>query len=226
MKTIKLLTLICAICFLGGTLTSCEDETVQKWENTTVSYMLTISPDLLKFVIPEVTYIDSQGKIHKISGVQALDSLVNVNYAHAAGIDVFAIQTIKGTDYKCWTLNMNFKDRPFHSYFGVKYKKKDLIEDTTGKEYDFHHSIFSTTIYATSEFTTTYKINWLGQQSTDYSFGSGAIVENHIVFTKDGTCKGEDVEDYLNKLANTPDKAGFYITSDGKFTEKNDFPMD
>lgn len=225
MKAFKIFALMCAICLIGGTLTSCEDETVQKWETTTVSYMLTISPDLLKFVTPEVTYVDSQGKIHKISGIQALDSLVNVNCAYTPGIGVWTIQTIKGTDYKAWTLNMNFKDRPFHSYFGVKYRKNDLVEDTTGKEYDFHHSIFSTTIYATSEFTTTYKVNWLGQQSTDFTFGTGALIENHITFTKDGTCKGEDVEDYLNKLVNTPDKAGFYITNEGKFTEKNDFPM-
>ncbi len=217
--------MICVVCLIGTTLSSCENEETKKWSTTSVSYMLTMSPDLLKFVSPEVTYVDSKGEIRTVSGVQELDNLVNINYAYTPGIGVWTIQTIKGTNYKCWTLNMTFSNYPFHSYFGVRYKKLDFTEDTSGKVYDFHHSIFSTTIYASSQFTTTIKTSWYGKTSTEYKFGSGALVENHISLTKNSYYKGEEVEDYINNLVNTPDKAGYIIDSDGKFTENNDFSL-
>lgn len=224
MNKAKYYSLICAICIIGSTLMSCEDEDVKTWETTSISYMLTMSPDLLKFVYPEVTYIDSKGKIHTISGVQKLDSLVNVTYTYTPGNGVWTIQTIEGTNYKAWTLNMSFQS-PFYSYFGVKYKKLDLVEDTTDKVYDFHHSIFTTTVYATSQITTTTKVNWLGGVSTELGFGSGALVENHITFTKNNSYSGQDVENYINDLVNTPDKAGYFINEGGKFTKNNDFDL-
>lgn len=224
MKVVKTFLLMCAISLIGGTFVSCEDEDVKTWEATSISYMLTMSPDLLKFVYPEVTYVDSKGEVHTISGVQELDSLVNVTYTYTPGNGVWTIQTIEGTNYKAWTLNMSFK-HPFHSYFGVKYKKLDLAEDTAGKEYDFHHSIFTTTVYATSQFTTTTKINWLGKVSYEYGFGSGALVENHISFTKNSIYSGQEVDDYINDLVNTPDKAGYYISEGGKFTKNNEFEL-
>ena len=224
MKTAKMFLCMCTICLFCSTFTSCEDEDIQKWETTSISYMLTMSPDLLKFVYPEVTYVDSKGEVHTISGVQELDSLVNVTYTYTPGNGVWTIQTIEGTNYKAWTLNMSFKS-PFYSYFGVKYKKLDLVEDTTDKVYDFHHSIFTTTVYATSQITTTTKVNWLGKVSTEYGFGSGSLVENHITFTKNSIYNGSEVEDYINNLINTPDKAGYFINEGGKFTKNNDFEL-
>lgn len=224
MKTTKNFLVLCAICLFGCTFMSCEDENIQTWEATSISYMLTMSPDLLKFVYPEVTYVDSKGEIHTISGAKELDSLVNVTYTYTPGNGVWTIQTIEGTDYKAWTLNMSFK-HPFYSYFGVKYKRLDLVEDTTDKVYDFHHSIFTTTVYATSQLTTTTRVSWLGKVSYEYSFGSGALVENHISFTKNSTYTGQEAEQYINDLVNTPDKAGYYINEGGKFTKDNDFPL-
>lgn len=225
MKSIKYFFNLIAICIIGMSLVSCEDEDIKSWESTNISYMLTISPDLLKFVEPEVTYVDSQGKVCKISGVHELDNIMTVNHTQANFIDVWTIQTIKGTNYKCWTLTMNFKNKPFHSYFGVKYRKKDMVEDTEGKTYDFHHSIFSTTVYATSSVTTTTKLNWLGQTSTELGFGSGAVIQNYLSFTKESYFSGAEVEEYINNLVNTPDKAGFLISDEGKFTENTDFSM-
>lgn len=224
MKTLKNYFVVCVICLIGSTFVSCEDEDVQSWDSTSISYMLTMSPDLLKFVYPEVTYIDSKGKIHTISGVKELDSLVNVTYTYVPGNGIWTIQTIDGTNYKAWTLNMTF-EAPFYSYFGVKYKKLDLVEDTTDKVYDFHHSIFTTTVYASSQITTTTKVNWLGKASTEFTFGSGALVENHISFTKNSTYTGQEVDNYINELVNTPDKAGYFINEDGKFTKNNDFDL-
>lgn len=225
MKTFKKIFLLVAITAISGVFVSCEDvdETVNM--STSISYMLTISPDLLEFVTPEVTYVDSQGKIHTISGVKELDDLVNINYAYTPGIGVWTIQTIKGTNYKSWNLNMTFKDRPFHSYFGVKYKRNELAEIDPNKTYDFHHSIFSTTIYVNSKITQTVKYNFVTSPQTTISFGSGALVENHISFTKDCYYSGDDVEKYLNELVNTPDKMGFFIDEQGNFKERLDFPM-
>ena len=57
MKTVRILLLMCASCLICSTFISCEDEEVKSWDSTSISYMLTMSPDLLKFVYPEVTYI-------------------------------------------------------------------------------------------------------------------------------------------------------------------------
>ncbi len=222
MKAAKSLLFMCAICLISSTFMSCEDEDVKSWDSTSISYMLTMSPDLLKFVYPEVTYVDSKGEIHTISGVHELDSLVNVTYTYVPGNGIWTIQTIEGTNYKAWTLNMSFES-PFYSYFGVKYKKLDLVEDTNDKIYDFHHSVFTTTVYATSQITTTTKVNWLGKVSTEFTFGSGALVENHIFFTKNSTYNGQEVESYISDFINTPYKAGYFINEGGKFTKNNDF---
>ncbi len=211
----------------GSTLVGCEKEDVQEKvnESTSISYLLTMSPDLLKFVSPEVTYVDAEGNVHKISGVKELDSLIHVGFAYTPGIGVWTLQTIKGTNYKCWNLNMTFNNRPFHSYMGVKYKKLDFVEDTTGVVYDFHHSIFTTTIYVNSTLTVTTKSSFWKNPETTIGFGSGALVENHIQFTKNSYYKGGEVEGYINQLVNSPDKVGFYIDDKGKFTERDDFPL-
>lgn len=73
--------------------------------------------------------------------------------------------------------------------------------------------------------TTTTKTNWLGQTSTGYGFESGALIENHITFTKNSYYRGQEVESYINELVNTPDKAGFYISDDGEFIKNNDFSL-
>ena len=228
MKNFKSIILLGLIAILGSTLVSCEDKNVDEyeWESTNISYLLTMSPDLLKFVSPEVTYVDSNGKVHTISGVKALDSLVNIGHAKVPFIDVWTIQTIKGTDYRCWNLNMLFKNHPFHSYMGVKYKKLDFIEDTTSVIYDLHHSIFSTTIYVNSALTITSTYNyWSKSSKIDFEMGTGALIQNHIEFTKNCYYKGGEVEEYINNLVNTPDKVGFYIDDKGKFTERDDFPL-
>lgn len=228
MKTLKKCVFLSLAFVTVSALVGCvkEDTDERVWESTSISYLLTMSPDLLKFVSPEVTYVDSEGVVHKISGVKELDSLVHVGFAYAPGIGVWTLQTIKGTNYKCWNLCMTFKNRPFHSYMGVKYKKLDFVEDTTGVVYDFHHSIFSTTIYVNSTLKLTTKTNyWSNNSSLDISYGTGALVENHIEFTKNSYYKGGEAEEYVNKLVNTPDKVGFYIDNKGNFTERNDFPM-
>ena len=137
MKLLRSILLLGLTIFIGSIFVGCEDESVQESvdESTTISYLLTMSPDMLKFVSPEVTYVDAQGNVHKISGVKELDSLVNIGFAYTPGIGVWTIQTIKGTNYKCWNLNMSFNNRPFHSYMGVKYNKNDFVEDTTGVVY-------------------------------------------------------------------------------------------
>ena len=227
MKSIRSIAVLVLAAIFGSTLVGCEKEDVQEKvnESTSISYLLTMSPDLLKFVSPEVTYVDAEGNVHKISGVKELDSLIHVGFAYTPGIGVWTLQTIKGTNYKCWNLNMTFNNRPFHSYMGVKYKKLDFVEDTTGVVYDFHHSIFTTTIYVNSTLTITTKSSLWKDPETTIGFGSGALVENHISFTKNSYFKGGDVEKYVNDLVSTPDKVGFYIDDKGKFTERDDFPL-
>lgn len=227
MKTLRSIVILLFAGIFGSIFVGCEKEDVQERvnESTSISYLLTMSPDLLKFVSPEVTYVDAEGIVHKISGVKELDSLIHVGFAYTPGIGVWTLQTIKGTNYKCWNLNMTFNKRPFHSYMGVKYKKLDFVEDTTGVVYDFHHSIFTTTIYVNSTLKITTKSGLWKSPETTIGFGSGALVENHISFTKNSYFKGGEVEKYVNDLVNMPDKVGFYIDDKGKFTERDDFPL-
>lgn len=226
MKKISCIFVVVIVCVLTNGLMSCEKLDNDSYTNTSISYMITMSPDLLKFVYPEVTYVDAGGNLHKISGVQELDRLVIENKAATKHFGVWTTQTIKGTKYKCWTLNMTFDNRPFYSYLGVNYKKLDIAEDTTGVVYDFHHSIFSTNILVTSKATTKVKYDWVlwGLHPKTSTEGS-AHVENHITFTNDSKYNGSEVEQYINDLVNTPDKMGFYIDSNGTFTEKDDFPL-
>ena len=213
------------ICVLTNIIAGCVKEDSDEYMTTSISYMLTMSPDLLKFVSPEVSYVDTEGNLHTISGVKELDSLVITNNASTEHFDVWTIQTIKGTNYKCWTLNMTFDKRPFFSYMGVKYRKLDIVEDTTNVVYDFHHSIFSTNILVTSSATSRIKYNWIFGLGYDTKTHGSAMVENHIAFTKNCYYNGGDVEKYVEDLVNTPDKIGFYIDTDGTFTEKEDFPL-
>ena len=226
MKKIRVLLGLMLISVVGCMFVSCEKEDVDTDLGASIGYMITMSPDLLKFVYPEVTYVDSNGNVHKISGVKELDNLVNINVNSIPGNVIVTKQEIKGTNYKCWTLNLFFENLPFHSYMGVKYKKLDLVEDTAGVVYDFHHSIYTTTISSTSSIIS--KTKWIPgitNPTTSHSFISTGVVTNHITFTKKSYYKGGEVEEYIDNLINTPDKVGFYIDNKGKFSVRNDFPM-
>lgn len=177
-----------------------------------ISYSLTISEDLLKFVSPEVTYNDTEGNKHTISGVEELDSLVNVNFVLINNLAVVTSQKIEGTGYKAWTLNMLFHDYPLDSFFEVKYRKLSLAEADTNMEYDFHHSIYST-IFDFRNYKG--QIEWFGKKTdvdTDINLGE---ISNFISFTKNSIVQGKDVESYLDSLVNTPDYRWFTIGDDG-----------
>lgn len=203
-------------------LTGCEKEDTEVYMNTGIAYTLTLSPDLLKFVSPEVTYVDSEGDIHTISGVEELDSIVNIGYAAAPGNTTIFLQKIDGTNYKCWTLNMRFDKCPFHSFINVRYRKLDIIEDTTGVVYDFHHSIYSTAVVATATLKLESKYDWWYGTITTLTFNSLGLVTNHITFTKNSYYRGQDVDVYINDLINNPDIKGYDISEDGDFSENDE----
>lgn len=71
---------LCIIAIFGCTLVSCNDDDKTETE-TSISYTLTISPDLLKFVTPQVSYIDENGVLVTITGVEDLDGKVIENSA-------------------------------------------------------------------------------------------------------------------------------------------------
>ena len=203
---------------LGCTFVSCNSEDVDSEMATSISYMLTISPDLLKFVSPEVTYVDADGIEHTISGVNELDSIETQIRLSMPGNVLVTKQQIVGTNYKCWNLAILFKTLPINTYMIVKYNKLDITEDTEGEIYDFHHSIFTTTMRATTNVKYDYK--WYSSDP-QVSFWTTGEVTNYIAFTKDGTCNGDDVENYITNLKDTPDFVGFYIDKDGGFSIRN-----
>ena len=103
---------------------------------------------------------------------------------------------------------MKFNRLNFHSYLGVKYVRNDFVEDTTGKVYDFHHNVNTS-------------INLV--KSVGYSIT--AFSDSHVSVTVGNYKKGDDIEAYLEALANTPDKVGYYIDENGDVTKRDEFDL-
>jgi hypothetical protein len=208
-------------------LVACSEDIDVKTESS-INYTLTMSPDLLKFVTPQVSYVDENGNLIVLTGVEELDGKVIENQAEisqkSGGTEVYASgwtqQVVTGTGYKCWTFQMKFNRLNFHSYMGVKYLRNDFVEDTSGKVYDFHHSI-NTSIIALKS-TITEKHSLFGStQSVD----SKAYSDTHLSISLKDYRKGDDVEEYLRNLTANPDKAGYYVDDNGDVTRRDDFPL-
>ena len=202
---------LCIIAIFGCTLVSCNDDDKTETE-TSISYTLTISPDLLKFVTPQVSYIDENGVLVTITGVEDLDGKVIENSAEVekggSYAGAWSSMVITGTGYKCWTLKMKFKRLNYHSYMGVKYIRNDFIEDTSGKAYDFHHNINTSvsSVIITESSTKAYQDTHVSVSIGDYHYG-------------------DNIETYLNDLYNNPDKVGYYVDGNGNITRKDDFEL-
>jgi len=177
-----------------------------------ISYVITMSPDLLKFVTPQVKYVDENGNIVTLTGIEDLDGKVIENKAEIKDGNSYASawssQVITGTGYKCWTIQMKFNRLNFHSYLGVKYVRNDFVEDTTGKIYDFHHNVNTS-------------INLV--KSVGYSITS--FSDSHVSVSLGNYKKGDDIEKYLEDLYKAPDKVGYFVDADGNVTQKDEFEL-
>ena len=199
------------VSIFGCILVGCNDDDKTETE-TSISYTLTISPDLLKFVTPQVSYIDENGVLVTIKGVEDLDGKVIENSAEVekggSYGGAWSSMVITGTGYKCWTLKMKFKRLNYHSYMGVKYIRNDFIEDSSGKMYDFHHNINTSvsSVIISGSSTNTYQDTYVSKPVGDYHFG-------------------DNIETYLNDLYKNPDKVGYYVDGNGKITRKDDFEL-
>lgn len=206
---------------------SCSED-VDVVTESSINYTLTISPDLLKFVTPQVSYIDENGNLVTLTGVEELDGKVIENKAeidyNGSGAEVSASgwtqQVITGTGYKCWTFQVKYKRLDFHSYMGVKYLINDFIEDTDGKIYDFHHSI-NTSIIAFKSTITEKK----GLFDNSQTVGTQAYSDSHVSVTLFNYHFGDNINSYLDNLSKNPDIVGYYVDKDGNVTRKDEFDM-
>lgn len=207
------------IAIMSFMLASCNEDIDIETE-TSISYTLTISPDLLKFVTPQVSYIDEKGVLTTITGVEDLDGKVIENGTEIGSDDSYTgawtSTVITGTGYKCWTVKMKFKHLGFHSHMSVKYLRNDFVEDTSGKVYDFHHDI-NTDVIATKTIKTTN--GWFGGESIDQS----TYVDSHVSITVGDYHYGDNIETYLMDLMNNPDKVGYYVDENGDLMRKDEF---
>ena len=199
--------IIILIAIVSCLFTSCsEDDAVE----TSISYTITMSPDLLKFVTPQVSYIDEDGNLVTITGVEDLDGKVIENSAEVSNGDTYASSwssvVITGTGYKCWTIRMKFRHVGFHSYMSVKYIRNDFVEDTTGKVYDFQHDINTS-------------INIVKISDSDINM----YQDSHVSVPVGSYHYGDNIESYLNDLYNNPDQVGYYIDENGNATRKDEF---
>lgn len=215
----------CAI-ICSGLLSSCSED-VEVVADTNINYTLVVSPDLLKFVTPQVSYVDENGVLVTITGVEELDRKVIESRAESSqnngGTEVYASvwtqQVVTGTGYKCWTVTMKFRHLNFHSRMQVKYLINDLVENTSGRVYDFHHSV-NTSISLTKS-TITKKKGIVSSESTDVK----AYGDSHVSITVGDYHAGDDVNIYLDNLKTTPDKVGYYINSNGDVIRDDVFDM-
>lgn len=179
---------------------------------STINFIITASPDLLKFMTPQVRYVDENGNIVTITGVEELDGKVIKSKAEVQNGGSYASawtsQVITGTGYKCWTVQMKFNRLNFHSFMGVKYIRNDFTEDTTGKEYDFHHNV-NTSISV---------IKMKGASTKAYTDGYVSVSIGNYK-------EGDDVNVYLDNLEKNIDKVGYYIDEDGNAAREDDFEI-
>ena len=216
MIEIKKLLLLSSVCLASAIISGCKDDDTsidsEVKAETSINYTLTMSPDLLKFVTPQVKYVDENGNIVTLTGVEELDGKVIENKAEIKNGDSYASswtsQVITGTGYKCWIIQMKFNRLNFHSYLGVKYIRNDFVEDTTGKIYDFHHNV-NTSINL---------IKTSGSSIKAYS-------DSHVSVTLGNYKKGDDIEKYLDNLYKSPDRVGYFIDDEGNVTQKDKFEL-
>ncbi len=219
MNILKQINSTIIIAILSCFLASCSEDVDVETE-TSISYTLTISPDLLKFVTPQVSYVDENGVLVTITGVEDLDGKVIENSSEVSSGGSYAgswtSTVIKGTGYKCWTIQMKFKHLGFHSHMAVEYLRNDFVEDTSGKVYDFHHDI-NTSVNAT-KITKTTK-GWFGGETVDVS----SYADSHVSITVGDYHYGDNIETYLTNLMDNPDKVGYYVDNNGDVTRKDEF---
>lgn len=221
MRRIQTILSFIVIGFLGTTICSCSEDVDVETE-TSISYTITMSPDLLKFVTPQVSYIDENGVLVTITGIEELDGKVIENSAEVSSggshASAWTSQVITGTGYKCWTVNMKFKRLGFHSRMSVRYIRNEFTEDTTNKKYDFEHNI-NTSVSATK--TTKTSKGWFGPETIDQS----AYVDSHLSLSFGDYHYGDNIESYLNDLANHPDKVGYFVDENGDISRKDEFDL-
>lgn len=88
---------------------------------------------------------------------------------------------------------------------GVKYIWNDFEEDTEGKSYSINTRI---------SFVTEGKD--IGTKAYQDTYVSQTLMEFH---------RGDNIEKFINNLAQNPDKAGFYNYGEGNVTRSNKFNM-
>ena len=207
------------ISLMGFVFWSCSEDVDVETE-TNISYTLTMSPDLLKFVTPQVSYIDENGVLVTLTGVEDLDGKVIENSAEVSSGGSYAggwsSTVITGTGYKSWTLQMKFKRKGFHSYMSVKYLRNVFVEEFPDKIYDFQHNI-STSVAATK--ITTTKKGWFGNETVDVSDYTDA----HVSISVGDYHYGDDIETYLSKIEANPDKVGYYVDENGDIARRDEF---
>lgn len=205
-----LIGLLCSL-FCSCKSDDCDTNSEEKTE-TNIVYTITMSPDLLKFVTPQVSYVDENGNLVSITGVEDLDrkvieSKIEIENASAYA-SAWTSQLISGTGYKCWSIQMQFNRLDFHSYMGVKYLRNDFTEDTSNKKYNFHHNVNTS-------------ISQLHYTKTSNS----VYVDSHVSVTYGNYKEGDDIELYLKNLENSPDKVGYFIDGEGNITRMDEFEL-
>lgn len=114
--------------------TSCSED-VEVETETSISYTLTISPDLLKFVTPQVSYIDENNVLITLTGLEELDRKVIENSAKVGSGRAYALSTTVG-DYHFGDDINNYLDELLKNPDKVGYYVDENGDITRRDEFD------------------------------------------------------------------------------------------
>lgn len=171
------------LAFLPLLLTACCDE--EDTETVTFNYALTCSPDLLKFVIPIVTYLDENMTEQTLtltdSDWRESTTTTEVNGKKVTSL-VFS-KTVKLSEF-------DVKGK-----MEVKYKPKENNEFENGVLYAFQHSLTCDIEVDSDKLHASY---------TDFSMSLGITGYT-----------GEEAKTYIENLATTPDKVTASVDKNG-----------
>lgn len=165
-------------------------------ESVEMNYILSCSEDLLKFVSPEVTYVDGDGTEKTIT---LSDGDWNKTGNVSVGNDNSST-SVTGLKSHVWMKKVTFDSFGVSGKISVKYVPLSNTEDITDKQYTFFHDI-SITATAKSDDT-------LNQHTSIDLDLTGSTVY------------GTAVTSYLEKLASTTDTKTCTVDGSGSITVK------
>jgi len=165
-----------------------------KNESVEMTYILTCSEDLLKFVSPVVTYVDGDGTENTIT---LSDGDWDKSGDVSTGDENSSI-SVTGLKSHIWKKSVTFNSFDISGRISVKYAPLSGTEDTTDKQYKFFHDV---------SITATAKSDYIRNNYSTISLDLTGL-----------TVQGSAVATYIEQLTNKTDTKTCTVDGSGLIT--------